>query len=91
MSYEWRIFLPLVDENDLTIIGGELYEEYLILQNRLLDEISIESLIEERIDKYVVSPSHYGLKARGGKKGELKLRLSREKNGSELWEKIELG
>ena len=47
--------------------------------------------LERRDDTYAVGKPYFGLKARAGKKAEIKIRTDIYSNGLEVWEKYKLG
>lgn len=88
---EWRIFVPLLNDDDLSVIGPDLFSRYMSLQRQVLADFAFGGDIEHRADEYVIGRPHFGLKMRAGKKAEVKVRVQRERNGSELWIKYKLG
>ena len=75
MSWEWRIFWPLKDDVDiLTLLGvGQ--------RGR--------SPYEVRTDVYVECTDEVGIKWRGSKTLEIKVRLEKQESGAEKWVKVE--
>ena len=69
MKYEWRVFFPCAQSATEQSERVGLYMEHL---QTLFEELPSES--EERTDEYIVCKPYFGLKVRGGKKAEVKLR-----------------
>ena len=95
---EWRLFIPLAEEVDRIELGDRFegytkaQEEFFVESGYPRERFSDEGdYVESREDTYVVGKSYFGLKARAGKKIEIKIRSALHKNGSEAWVKYKLG
>lgn len=86
---EFRIFFPLVHEDDYAWLPKEVADSYM----QSLENIAIKSTVtpEVRTDSYFVGKPHFGLKFRHGKKLEIKVRGKDIVHGIEKWNKYKLG
>ena len=75
MGWEWRVFFPLDSDT-----SPDLWS--------LLSAHASGSSPERRTDLYVRCVDGAGLKVRGGRLLEVKLRSTREANGAEHWKKV---
>ena len=74
MSWEWRIFWPLKDDIDILNLLG------VGQRGRSPHEV--------RTDVYVKCTNDVGIKWRGSKILEIKVRLERQESGAEKWIKV---
>ena len=72
-AWEWRVFLEITAEVDIW---------------ELLRTKPWGVFCQERTDVYLVRSARAGVKLRGKKTLEVKLRSCRHESGAELWEKV---
>jgi hypothetical protein len=90
---EFRIFMPLLNPSDTEWLGAEKVATYQRLLDTALASIgySASTCSDTRSDEYIVGKPYYGLKYRGGKKLEIKVRrgdCSPQNFCVETWEKF---
>ena len=88
---EFRIFLPRLTSEEFK--STSLHSSYeAVLSSLIMAFESISNVApESREDTYLVGGCHFGLKSRGGKKLELKIRRKKLDFNIEHWKKIKLG
>jgi hypothetical protein len=93
---EFRIFLPILSDSIVSVLGSPSLSRYQEIVLTMLQAVestdSLLSPIEDRTDIYVVTNNHFGLKYRGEKKLELKIRTGRDESiNMETWIKLKIG
>lgn len=93
MTYEFRVFLPIISDIDEDLwIEDKQRLEYRNKIDVLLSKLNSSNSAEERNDTYVVNHCvSYGLKYRAGTKLELKVMDERISHGLEMWTKTKYG
>ena len=81
MGWEWRVFFPVEPSST----SDSILDVWSLLQPR----DRVRGSPERRSDVYIKCTHGAGLKVRGGRLIEVKLRSTRDTvNGTELWQKV---
>ena len=95
MTYEFRVFFPILCEADEDLwIDDNLKIPYIRKVDEYLTKLrnSSSNILEERTDTYILNHcDSYGLKYRSGTKLELKIMMDRTENGIEKYIKTKYG